>query len=76
MGALKAHKHLLDRKSSLMAQKLSGKLMRDAFFKEDEDDPSNWTCCCGAKRRVKGSGYSNFISHIQALFCAKSSNLL
>ncbi len=46
--------------------RIDGKKDRDAFFTRDETDLTNWACRCGKTRTVKGTGYSNFLSHVQA----------
>jgi len=51
-----------------MSRKSLGKFLRDSFFTRIENDegPTNdWICQCEALRSVKGSGYSNFTSHLK-----------
>ncbi len=35
-------------------------------FTRDETDLTKWACRCGKTRTVKGTGYSNFLSQLQA----------
>ncbi len=46
--------------------RIDGKKVRDAFFTRDETDLTKRACRCGKRRTVKGTGYSNFLSHVQA----------
>lgn len=51
--------------SSNSVKKITGKRIRDIFFSQGPDDSNSWVCKCGRKRRVTGTGYSNFISHVR-----------
>ncbi len=44
----------------------TGKKVRDTFFKLVEGTGDVWVCRCGTKRKVKGSGYTNFATHVQS----------
>ena len=46
------------------APKLGGKQIRDRFFERVKGTDHIWICQCGAKRSVKGSGYTNFVAHV------------
>ena len=44
-----------------------GKIVRDKFFTQSEEDCSKWTCLCGRIRTVRtGGGYTNFVSHVMS----------
>ena len=45
---------------------MKGKKVRDTFFTRDEEDDTKWTYRCGKVHKVKGSGYTNFVTHVQS----------
>lgn len=47
--------------------RISGKRVRDAFFSQDAADCKSWICRCGKKRRVTGTGYTNFVNHVREM---------
>ncbi len=54
----------------------TGKKVRDTFFKLVEGTDDIWVCRYGTKRKVKGSGYTNFVTHVQSQHPAERSALL
>ncbi len=46
--------------------RMNGKLVRDTFFHRKDALSDIWTCKCGTTRKA-GRGYTNFVSHVQAL---------
>lgn len=43
-----------------------GRRLRDAFFTPTSDGDRKWECRCGVIRKSGGSGYTNFVQHIQS----------
>ncbi len=54
----------------------TGKKVRDTFFKFVESADDVWVCRCGTKQNVKGSGYTNFVTHVVSQHPAEHSALL
>ncbi len=54
----------------------TGKKVWDTFSKPVEGTGDVWVCRRGTKRKVKGSGYTNFVTHVQSQHPAEHSALL
>lgn len=44
--------------------KVTGKTVRDKFYKQSDDDPKVWICNCGIRRKKKVPGYTNLVEHV------------
>ncbi len=54
----------------------TGKKVQDTFFKLVAGTGDVWVCRRGTKRKVKDSGYTNFVTHVQSQRTAEHSALL
>ncbi len=43
-----------------------GKSVRDAFFRRQTEGSNVWICKCGTIRKLRGTSYSNVVSHVRS----------